>query len=387
MVEGRSGISLIERFPVDGWPVRIAGEVRDFDARERLGRKEARRSDRFVHFAMVAGDEAVRDAGLEPSQEDPHRFGIYVGSGIGGLEEIADSARILQQEGRRRVPALFIPRALVNLAAGQLAIRYGAMGPSLAPATACAAGNHAIGEAFRVIRDGTADVVLAGGAEAAVVPLALAGFISMRALSRRNDDPAGASRPFDRDRDGFVMSEGAGLVVLEEHDRARRRGARIYGEITGYGQNNDAWHLTAPSPEGAGARRCMAAALADARLSPHQVDYVNAHGTSTPPNDRVETLAIRGVFGAHARRLLVSSTKSVTGHLLGGAGGVEAIASLLALHEGVVPPTINLHHPDAACDLDYVPGEARPARLAVALSNAFGFGGTNACLVFERYSE
>jgi 3-oxoacyl-[acyl-carrier-protein] synthase II len=388
LVEARSGVGRVTRFDVEGWPCQIAGEVRGFDPEALLGAREVRRLGRFMQFALVAGDEALRDAGFDrdagrwPSAE---QFGVYVGSGIGGLPEICDQHQEFLRDGVDSVSAFFIPRSLNNLATGQLAIRYDARGPSLVVSTACAVGNHSIGEAWRVVRSGEADVVLTGGAEAGLTPLGFAGFMAMRAMSRRNDDPAAASRPFDKDRDGFVMSEGAGLVVLEALDHALERGARIYCELVGYGLTTDAHHITAPSPGGDGAARSMRRALQVAGLSPSDVDYINAHGTSTPTNDPTETAAIRAVFGTHADRLAISSTKGATGHLLGAAGGVEAVATAMALHTGIVPPTANLRNPDPACDLDYVPLEARRAMPRVALSNAFGFGGTNASLAFRRW--
>jgi 3-oxoacyl-[acyl-carrier-protein] synthase II len=397
MVEARSGVGPITRFDaasrgpgggVGALGVSVAGEVRDFPGVELLGDRTVRRNGRFVQYALVAADEAMRDAGLiSPGSSDhdvdPERLGVYVGSGIGGLPEIVDGVRTWLEEGAGALSPFFIPRCLVNLATGQIAIRYRARGPSLVVATACAVGNHSVGEAWRAIRCGDADVVLAGGTEASLVPLALAGFGAMRALSRGTD--ATASRPFDRSRDGFVMGEGAGVLVLESEDRARARGARIYAEITGYALTTDAHHVTAPDPDGEGAARCMRRALASAGRSPESVDYINAHGTSTPMNDPTETRAIRSVFGAHADRLAVSSTKGVTGHLLGAAGAVEAVACARVLFDGVVPPTAHLTDPDSACDLDYVPGVARSVAPRVVVSNAFGFGGTNSAVVFERW--
>jgi 3-oxoacyl-[acyl-carrier-protein] synthase II len=404
VLAGRSGVGALTRFPADGLASRIAGEVRGFDGAAHLGARAVRRLGLFMQYALVAGDEALRDAGFaveghlrtddEPAEDgpagdgirwpEPERFGVSIGSGIGGFPEIVDHAERVRVDGPARLSPLFIPKSLINLATGQAAIRYGAQAASLVVATACAAGNHAIGEAARAIRDDDADVMLAGGAEAALSPLGYVGFMNMRALSRRNDDPATASRPFDRDRDGFVMSEGAGLVVLESLEHAQRRGARIYCELVGYGATTDAHHITAPSPGGAGAARCMAKALRSAGLSAEQVDYLNAHGTSTPANDPAETQAIRTVFGAAADRLAVSSTKGATGHLLGAAGGLEAVLTALAVFHQIAPPTANLVHPDPACDLDYVPGRARPMPIRAAMSNGFGFGGTNAVLVFSR---
>lgn len=395
MVDARSGIGLIQTFDASTWRVKIAGEVHGFDPETALGSKAVRRLGRFMQFALVAADEAMADAGYDLAHVDGgsgtgawpvgDEFGVYIGSGIGGLPEIVEGAVDLDREGPKAISPFFIPRSLINLATGGVAIRYGARGPSLVHATACAVGNHAIGEAFRAVAMGDADVILAGGAEAGISPLGLTGFMNMKALSTRNEAPAEASRPFDRDRDGFVMSEGSGVVVLESLDHALARDARIYAELVGYGATTDAHHVTAPAPGGAGAARCMRRALASARLPVEAVDYINAHGTSTPANDPAETAAIRTAFGAHADRLVVSSTKGVTGHLLGAAGGLEAVATVKALHTGIVPPTANLWEPDPECDLDYVPREAREVRPRVALSNAFGFGGTNAVLVFRRW--
>lgn len=394
MLAARSGIGPVTRFDAAGLPCRIAGEVKGFDGEARLGKRAVRRLGLFMQYAIAASDEAVADAGYDLARidggeggawPDPERFGVYVGSGIGGFPEIVAEAETLLSEGIERVSALFIPRSLINLAAGQVAIRYGAQGPSLCLATACAVGNHAIGEAWRAIRCGDADVIVAGGAEASITPLGYGGFMNMKALSRRNEEPARASRPFDRDRDGFVMSEGAAVVVLEALEHAVARGARIYCELVGYGSTTDAHHVTAPAPGGAGAARCMARALQTGGLTPEDVDYINAHGTSTPANDPAETAAIRTVFGRHADRLAVSSTKGVTGHLLGAAGGLEAVATCKALQTGWIPPTANLEHADLSCDLDYVPGGARQSWPRVALSNGFGFGGTNAVLAFRRW--
>lgn len=387
MVAGRSGTALVAGFDTSGMPVQIAAEVKGFSVERRIERKLARRLDLFAQYAMYAADEALQDAGLSGSEEGDPRFGVYVGTGIGGLQEIVNGTRLFDKFGWKGLSPFFIPRALTNMAGGQIAIRYGAQGPSLCVTTACATGNHAIGEAFRAIRDDDADVIIAGGCEGAVSPVGLAGFMVMRALSKRNDDPATASRPFDRDRDGFVMGEGAGIVVLEELEHARARGARMYAEVIGYALNNDAWHDTAPSPGGAGAARCMQAALRSARLPPEAIDCINAHGTSTVQNDVSETAAVKAVFGDRAKSIPVSSTKGVTGHLLGAAGGVEAVASVLTLHTGIVPPTANLFCPDPACDLDYVPLVARETRPSVVLSNSFGFGGVNATLVLRTFSD
>ncbi|MEQ1503140.1 MAG: beta-ketoacyl-ACP synthase II [Myxococcota bacterium] len=393
MVAARSGISTLTRFDTTGYASRIAGEVRGFDSEGRLGGRAVKRLGLFMQYAIVAADQAMADAGFdlglvaeggEPGGSWPEheRLGVYIGSGIGGIPEIVDQAEELFEGGIRTVSPLFIPRCLINLAAGQVAIRYHAQGPSLCVSTACAVGNHAIGEAWRAIRDGDADVIVAGGTEAGLTPLGYGGFMNMKALSRRNDAPEQASRPFDLDRDGFVMSEGAGVIVLEAYEHAVARGARIYCELRGYGSTTDAHHVTAPAPGGAGAARCIRRALETAGLTPDMVDYVNAHGTSTPANDPAETQAIRAAFGPHADRLMVSSTKGVTGHLLGAAGGIEAVATCLALHTGIVPPTANLDTPDPTCDLDHVPRVAREVKLRAAISNGFGFGGTNAVLAF-----
>lgn len=385
---GRSGLGLLTRFDASDYPSRVAGEVKGFDGVQVFGRRACRRLGLFMQYALVAVREAMADAGFDRDSgawPDPERLGTYVGSGIGGFPEIVEESYRLRDEGATRISAYFIPRSLVNLATGQVAIELNAQGPSLCISTACAVGNHSIGEAWRALRAGDADVIVAGGTEAALTPLGYGGFMVMRALSKRNDDPATASRPFDRDRDGFVMSEGSGVVVLETLDHARARGARIYAELVGYGATTDAHHVTAPAEGGAGAARCMARALRIAGVRPDQVDYVNAHGTSTPANDAAETAAIRSTFGAAADRLAVSSTKGVTGHLLGAAGGLEAVLTVKALHSGIVPPTANFHHRDPACDLDYVVEGPRELRPTFALSNAFGFGGTNSSLLFRRW--
>ena len=380
---GRSGLALITRFDTTDWPVRIAGELKGFDPGEAIDRKAMKRLDPFIQYALVAAHEAVRDAGLDPDAPLGDRAGVYVGSGIGGISDIYDTSVAMVGGGYKNVSPFFIPKALTNLAGGQIAMRYGARGPSLCVSTACATGNHMLGEAWRVLRSGDADLIIAGGAEAAICPLGLAGFMVMKALSKRNDDPATASRPFDVDRDGFVMGEGAGVVVLETLEHATRRGAPIYAELVGYGLTNDAHHITAPSPGGEGAQRCMAMALRSAGLRPDEVGYINAHGTSTPANDVTETQAVKAFFGDHAYKLMMSSTKSMTGHLLGAAGGLEAVITCKALQSGWIPPTSTLSTPDPECDLDYVPGVARQARVSVALSNAFGFGGTNSTLAFR----
>jgi 3-oxoacyl-[acyl-carrier-protein] synthase II len=385
---GRSGIGRITNFDAADWPVQIAGEVRGWDPLSVLDRRSIKRMDRFMQYALAASLEAVEDAGLEPGEEGlGDRAGVYVGTGIGGLAEIVKGAVNFEAEGYRGLTPFFIPRALTNLAAGQVAMKIGARGPSLCVSTACATGNHSIGEAWRNIRSGGADLIVAGGAEAGVLPVGIAGFMVMKALSKRNDDPATASRPFDKDRDGFVMSEGAGIVVLESLDHARARGAEIYCELVGYGLTNDAYHITKPPPGHAGAVRCMQLALESAGLAPEVVDYINAHGTSTPQNDINETQAIKTVFGRSARALAVSSTKSMTGHLLGAAGGLEAVLCAKTISTGIIPPTSTLDNPSEGCDLDYVPGAARAAQVDTVLSNAFGFGGTNASLVFQRYQD
>ena len=385
MRDARSGTARVSKFDASAMPVQIAAEVKDFDAQRRIDKKLIRRLDLFAQYAMYAADEALEHAGYTPREGGDPRFGVYVGTGIGGLQEIVNGSRLFDASGWKGLSPFFIPRALTNLAGGQIAIRYGAQGPSLCVTTACATGNHAIGEAFRAIQYDDADAILAGGCEAAVSPVGLAGFMVMRALSKRNDDAPTASRPFDKDRDGFVMGEGAGILLLESLEHAQARGAEVLAEITGYALNNDAWHDTAPSPGGAGAARCMAAALKNAGIPPEAIDYINAHGTSTEQNDVSETEAVKSVFGAHARRLTMSSTKGVTGHLLGAAGGVESVATVMALRTGIVPPTANLFEPDPACDLDYVPLTARETRPRTALSNSFGFGGVNAALVFRRF--
>jgi 3-oxoacyl-[acyl-carrier-protein] synthase II len=387
MLAARSGVVRVTRFDVEGQDCQVAGEVKGFDGAKLLGAREIRRLGLFQQYALVASDEAVSDAGFRRGEvwPDPERFGVYVGSGIGGLPEITEFTRISDRDGMEGMSPFFIPKSLVNLATGQIAIRLNAQGPSLVVSTACAVGNHAIGEAWRVVRTGEADVMVAGGSEAGLIPLGFGGFQAMKAMSKHRGDPAKASRPFDRDRDGFVMAEGAGVVVLEDLDHAKARGARIYCELVGYANTTDAHHITAPAPGHAGAARCMKRALEVANLRPEDIDYINAHGTATPANDPAETTAIRTVFGSWADKLAVSSTKGVTGHMLGAAGGVEAVATALALQQGVVPPTANLENPDPQCDLDYVPGSARRADLRAAVSNGFGFGGTNGVLVFRRY--
>jgi 3-oxoacyl-[acyl-carrier-protein] synthase II len=381
---GQSGIDRITKFDPTGYDAQIAGEVRDFDPARFIEKKEIKKMDTFIHYAVGAAQMAVDDAGLKVAPEEATKVGVYIGSGIGGLGSIEHYHDVLKEKGPGRVSPFFIPMTIINLASGQVAIRLGAKGPNSCAVTACATGNHCIGDAFRLIQRDDADVMVAGGAEAAITPLGVAGFAAAKALSFRNDEPTRASRPFDKDRDGFVLGEGAGVVVLEELDHALRRGARIYAELIGYGMNSDAYHITAPPEEGEGAARCMELALKDAGIGKDQIGYINAHGTSTMA-DAIETRAIKTVFGEQAYRIPVSSTKSMTGHLLGAAGGIEAVFSILALFHGILPPTINLEHPDPACDLDYVPNKARQATIRTALSNSFGFGGVNACLIFKRH--
>ena len=384
LTNGRSGIGPITHFDATDFPVNFAGEVRDLSLDDFIDKKEARKMDLFIHYALAAAAMALEDSGLEINQDNAERVGVVVGSGMGGLPSIEKFHGAFLEGGYRKISPFFIPMSIINLAAGQISIKHGAKGPNIAPVSACATGTHAIGDAFRMIQRGDADAVISGGAESTVCPLGIGGFSVMKALSTRNEDPLAASRPFDKNRDGFVMGEGSGIVVLEEYESAKKRGARMYGEVLGYGLTADAYHLTAPSPGGEGAARCMQMALDTAGLNPEDVDYINAHGTSTPFNDLYETMAIKSVFGDHARKLMISSTKSMTGHLLGAAGGVEAIFSLLAIARGVVPPTINYTEPDPECDLDYVPNEARQSDLKVAISNSLGFGGTNATILFRK---
>ena len=382
---GESGIGPITRFDTTGYPAHIAGQVRDFDAAAYMDKHDVRRSDRFCQLAIAASQEAVNEAGLDLDKGVGDRTGVYIGSAMGGLESIETVHTVLMEKGPRRVSPMFPAMLLGNLAAGHVSMRFGATGPNNSSVTACAAGAHSIGEAFHTIMRGAADVMIAGGTEATITPLAISAFGNMRALSPEAETPTMASRPFDRERDGFVMSEGAAILVLEELQHARRRGASIHAELVGYGSASDAHHITAPPPDGAGAAACMAAALQDAGLSADSVDYVNAHATSTPVGDVAETEAIKSVFKDRAYSLPVSATKSMTGHMLGAAGAIESIFTVLALRCGALPPTINYEHPDPACDLDYVANECRQASPRVAISNAFGFGGTNACLVFRTF--
>jgi len=383
LIEGKSGIGRISKFDAGAYACQIAGEVRGFDAEQWLEKKEVKKSDTFIHYAIAAAQMAADDAKLDTAREDPDRVGVVIGSGIGGLPLIEEMHRKLMERGPSRISPFFIPGLIVNLAAGHISIRFHAQGPNSAPATACATGAHAIGDAMKIIRHDEADVMFAGGSEAVITPLAVGGFSAMRALSTRNDEPQKASRPWDLNRDGFVMGEGAGIVILEEREHALARGAHIYCEITGYGMSSDAYHITSPAEDGGGMMRVMQRALKDAGLAPEQIEYINAHGTSTPVGDKTETVAIKRVFGDHAYKVAVSSTKSMTGHLLGAAGGLETAITALAIEHGILPPTINYETPDPECDLDYVPNTARPQKLTHAMSNSFGFGGTNATLIFS----
>jgi 3-oxoacyl-[acyl-carrier-protein] synthase II len=384
LVAGRSGIRAISRFDPSDLPSRIAGEVPDFEPADWIERRDLKKMDLFIQYAVAAAHMALDAARLRIDESESERTGVIVGTGIGGLTTIEENHRRFLENGQRKVSPFFVPRLIANLGPGQIAIRFGARGINYAPASACASGAHAVGEAYRLIALGAQDAVLAGGAEAPLCALGVAGFVAMRALSERNKAPARASRPFDRGRDGFVIAEGAGILVLEALERARHRGAPVLAEIVGYGANCDAYHITQPAPEGAGAARCIGLALEEGGIDPRSVGYVNAHGSATPYNDAAETAAIKRVFAEHSARLAVSSTKSMTGHALGAAGGIEAAFTVLALSRGVLPPTINYEEPDPACDLDYVPNRARPADVEVALSNSFGFGGTNVCLAFRR---
>ncbi|HKO88679.1 MAG TPA: beta-ketoacyl-ACP synthase II [Burkholderiales bacterium] len=381
---GKSGITRITRFDPAAYASQIAGEVKGFDIAAYIPAKEARRMDTFIHYGLAAAIQAFKDSTIEVTAENAERIGCVIGSGIGGLPLIENTHEDLRNGGPRKISPFFVPGSIINMISGHLSIMYGLQGPNLAVVTACTTSNHCIGEAGRLIEYGDADVMIAGGAESTVSPLGIGGFAAMRALSTRNDDPAGASRPWDKDRDGFVLGEGAGVLVLEEYEHAKKRGAKIYAELAGYGMGADAYHMTAPSEDGAGAARCMANALRNANLNTDQIDYINAHGTSTPLGDVAESMAVKRCFGDHAYKLAMSSTKSMTGHLLGAAGGIEAIFSTLAVHEQVAPPTANLLNIDPACDLDYVPLEARDMPIRAALSNSFGFGGTNGTLIFTR---
>jgi 3-oxoacyl-[acyl-carrier-protein] synthase II len=386
LMSGRSGIRPITLFDASAYPSRIAGEITTYKPESYFPGKELKKIDRFIQFALIAGEEALKQSGLEIAAEKAERLGACVGVGLGGLGEIQAQHKDLLDRGPRRISPFFIPQVIGNLAAGQLSIKYGLKGPNTCITTACSSSAHAVGESFRLLQRGDVDVMLAGGAEAVICELGVGGFCAMRALSQRNEEPARASRPFDRDRDGFVMGEGAAVLVLEELEHAKKRGATILAEITGYGLNSDAYHMTQPSPDGEGAARCMRLALNDAKINPEQIGYVNAHGTSTPIGDIQETIAVKTVFGDSARNLAVSSTKSLTGHLLGAAGAIEAMYCVQALQNQVAPPTINLENPSPECDLNYVPNEPQPRKMEYALSNSFGFGGTNGSLIFRRFS-
>jgi len=383
IVDGKSGIGPITRFDVSKFSTRIGGSIKDFDAAEIIGRKEARRIDAFMHYGIVASQQAIQDSGIEITEDLATRFGVAMGAGIGGLETIENTHDTYLASGPRRISPFFIPGSIINMVSGHVSIRYGITGPNIALVTACTTATHNIGIAARIIAYGDAEMMVAGGSEMATTPLGLGGFCSAKALSTRNDDPGGASRPWDRDRDGFVLSDGAGALVLEEYQHARQRGAQIYAEMVGFGMSGDAFHITAPLESGEGARLCMVNAMNDAGMNPEDIHYINAHGTSTPLGDKAESDAVKRAFGSHASTLPVSSTKSMTGHLLGAAGAVEAIFSILAIRDSVLPPTINLENPDPGCDLDYVPNEARESKIHTALSNSFGFGGTNGTLVFR----
>jgi len=387
LLAGVSGVSRITQFDPTAFESQIAGEVKGFDPSHYLSAKEIKRSERFVQFAVGASKQAVQDASLDLNQEDPFRVGVLIGSGMGSLGLIEQQHEVLVAKGPNKLTPFLIPMIITNMAPGQVAIILGVKGPNLCTTSACASGAHGVGEAFRIVQRGDAEVMLAGGTESCVTPLAVGGFCALMALSRRNDDPPKASRPFDKLRDGFVIGEGAGVVVLEELEHAKRRGARIYAELVGYGRTGDAFHMTAPDPDGAGAAQAMVSALADAKLAPEAISYINAHGTSTELNDKIETLAIKRVFQDHAKRLAVSSTKSMMGHLIGAAGSVEAIISVLAIHHSAVPPTINYETPDPECDLDYVPNQARELPVESALSNSLGFGGHNATVIFKKFRK
>jgi 3-oxoacyl-[acyl-carrier-protein] synthase II len=385
LLAGRSGITHVTKFDTSTFPVQIAGEVKNFDITSYISAKDARRMDTFIHFGMAAGIQAVRDAGLDKENAaDPERVGVAIGSGIGGLPLIEATKEEYMNGGIRKVSPFFVPGSIINMISGNLSIMYGFKGPNIALVTACTTGTHSVGEAARIIEYGDADVMVAGGAESTVSPLGMGGFCAARALSTRNDDPTTASRPWDKDRDGFVLGEGAGCMVLEEYEHAKARGARIYAEVAGYGMSADAYHMTQPAENGDGARRCMLAALKNAGLTPSDIQYVNAHGTSTPLGDVAETMAVKGAFGDAVKNVAVNSTKSMTGHLLGAAGGIEAVFTALAIHHQISPPTINIFNQDERCDLDYCANKARPMKIDAALSNSFGFGGTNGTVAFKR---
>jgi 3-oxoacyl-[acyl-carrier-protein] synthase II len=387
LVQGKSGVGRITKFDTTRFDTQIAAEVKDFAPENFMDKKESRRMDIFIQYAMAAAIMAMEDSQLKIGPANAERVGVVVGAGLGGLTTIESFHKVLLEKGPGRISPFFIPMLIVNEAPGQISMRFGAKGPNSSVVTACATGNHNIGDSWKMIQRGDADAIITGGVESTITPLAVGGFNAMKALSTRNQEPEKASRPFDKDRDGFVMGEGSGIIILEELQHALNRGAKIYAEIIGYGLTGDAYHITAPAPDGEGAARCMAMALKDAGIHPEEIDYINAHGTSTDYNDLYETIAIKTVFKEHAKRVPVSSTKSMTGHLLGGAGGVEAIFTILTLYHGVIPPTINYETPDPQCDLDYVPNTARKANVRVALSNSFGFGGTNAVLIFRKFES
>jgi 3-oxoacyl-[acyl-carrier-protein] synthase II len=386
ITNGKSGIGPITRFDTESFPVRFAGEVAGFDAEQYMEHKEVKKMDRFIHFAVAASDDALKDSGFEITEKNAERVGVQVGVGLGGLPSIEKFHNVYKERGVRKISPFFIPMVIANLASGQVSIHSGAKGPNSCVVTACATGTHSIGDAARLIQYGDADVMIAGGTESVITPLCIGGFHAAKALSTRNEDPESASRPFDKDRDGFVIGEGCGVVVLEEYETAKKRGAKMYGEIAGYALNGDAYHITSTSPNGEGATRCMNLALKNASINNTDIQYINAHGTSTGA-DSAESQSIKSTFGSHAYKLAVSSTKSMTGHLLGAAGGIEAIYTLLAIKRGVLPPTINYNTPDPECDLDYIPNQAREVKVSTAISNSFGFGGTNAVLVFKSLSN
>ncbi len=387
LIAGRSGIRRITQFDSSNFPTKIAGEVQDFNPEDYIEYKEIKKMDRFIHFAIAATKMAIDDSGLQITDSNAEKVGVIVGSGIGGLHAIEHYHSVLLEKGPRRITPFFIPMLVINLASGQISIIFGAKGPNSAVATACATGSHSIGDAYEIIQRGDADAMIAGGTEAVITPLGIGGFNAMKALSTRNDEPEKASRPFDIDRDGFVMGEGAGIVILESLESALDRGAKIYAELVGYGMSADAYHITSPVPDGEGAARCMKMTLKDGGADPSELDYINAHGTSTKYGDEIESKAIKTVFGEHAYKVAISSTKSMMGHLLGASGGVEAVIVVLSIYNGIIPPTINLDKPDPECDLDYVPYKSRKITVNYALSNSFGFGGTNACLLFKKFEE
>lgn len=387
LLAGKSGVGLITAFDTTEYPAKIAAEVKDFNPEDYIDRKDVKRTDRFVQFAVAAAKMAVADAGLTINEENAERVGVYIGSGIGGLGTMEDQIKTLMEKGPRRISPFFVPMMIANMASGQASIALGAKGPNSAAITACASATHSIGDAFKIIQRGQADAMITGGAEASIRPVAVAGFSNAKALSTRNDEPTRASRPFDKDRDGFVMGEGSGVIVLESLEHAKKRGATILAEVVGYGMSADAYHVTQPAPGGEGAARAMNMAIADAHIKPEEISYINAHGTSTEYNDKFETMAIKKSLGDHAYKVAISSTKSMTGHLLGAAGGIEAVVSVLALRDQIVPPTINYETPDPECDLDYVPNEARKMDVNVVMSNSLGFGGHNATLVFKKFVE